>query len=50
MATRIRTEAEPHADGNWYCTCPDADDPHVHCPWGGMHTHLVDIETGRSLT
>lgn len=50
MVTRIRTETEPHADGNWYCTCPDADSPHVHCPWGGMHIHLVDVETGRSLT
>lgn len=41
--------AMAEADGDdWYCTCPDADGPHVHCMM--MHIHLVDIETGRSLT
>jgi len=28
----------------WWCTCADADGPHVHTPWGGMHIELVDIE------
>lgn len=29
---------------DWWCTCDDADGPHVHCPWGGMHIQLVDID------
>lgn len=33
----------------WWCECSDRRRPHVHCPWGGMHTHLVDPETGLSV-
>ena len=39
--------ADHTPDGGWYCTCPEAEGAHVHCPWGGSHIHLVDPETGR---
>lgn len=40
-------EADP--GHGWYCLCPDAGGPHVHCPWGGGHIHRVDPETGRDV-
>jgi hypothetical protein len=35
---------------DWYCVCHVAAGPHIHCPWGGGHIHLVDPETGKSIT
>ena len=49
-STKPRLVAESwDPDEPWWCTCPEAEGPHVHCPWGGGHIHLVDVETGRSL-
>ena len=33
----------------WWCECRDSRRPHVHCPWGGMHIHVVDLETGETV-
>jgi hypothetical protein len=53
MAHRIEVvdDGQPGSPAeSWYCTCDEAEGPHVHCPWGGPHVHRVDPETGKALT
>lgn len=38
-------------DGDqWWCECSDARKPHIHCPWGGLHLHIVNPETGMEVS